>query len=296
MNIKTLKVFSDLVANTSFSKTARQNHVSQSAISQKIKLIESKLNVNLLDKNQKNFQLTREGTIFYKYAQQILSSYQSMLDDLQNNKAKILGDINILTSHWIGIYIIPPFIHEYFKMFKRFNVDISYTDYSNINAKILDTKLDLGIFELPISGVELVSEPFMQDEFVVIGLTQTFPKKNPFPLEKLENSPLIGFNKIHPLRALFERAIISKINHPHYIMEFNQIELIKQAIETHNGIAVLPRNSINLAKEGQIFQILPFQNQKIPLVLYVTYRKNCALNASTQQFLSVLMGKNIPVI
>jgi DNA-binding transcriptional LysR family regulator len=292
MNIRTLKIFSDLVENANFSKTAKLNNVSQSAISQKVRLLEERLNINLLEKKQKSFQLTDEGVVFYRHAKLILSEYDAMLENLQNYDAKTLGGISLLTNYWMGIYIIPYYVREYFKTCKNFTLDINYGDYKNIQITHLDPQANLIILEFPLHNEELVSELFAKDEFVMVCLAQSKFRDQPtFSLEHLESHPLIGFTKNHPLRSILEQGLAKKISRPHYLMEFNQIELIKQAIEMHNGIAILPKSSIHLPREEHLFQVLPLRDIHISIPFYLIYRKTRKLNRAMEHFIAILKGK-----
>ncbi|MDR1591117.1 MAG: LysR family transcriptional regulator [Puniceicoccales bacterium] len=292
MNIKTLKIFSDLVENANFSKTARLNNVSQSAISQKVRLLEERLNVNLLKKNQKSFQLTNEGAVFYRHAKLILSEYDAMLEDLQNYDAKTLGGINLLTNYWIGIYIIPRYVREYFKTFKNFTLDINYGDYKDIQTANLDPRFNLIILEFPLHNENFTAELFAKDEFVMVCLAQSnFPHWQTFSLEHLESYPLIGFTKNHPLRSIFEQGLGKKISRPQYLMEFNQIELIKQAIEMHDSMAILPKSSVRLPREEHIFRVLPLADTHISIPFYLIHRKTQKPNRAMEHFIAILKGK-----
>ncbi|MDR2200814.1 MAG: LysR family transcriptional regulator [Puniceicoccales bacterium] len=290
MNITTLKVFLDLADNASFSKTALQNGVSQSAISQKIKLLEGHLNVNLLEKKQKSFQLTQEGVVAYRHMKRILCEYDSMLKNLKNYDPKVVNGIQLFTNQWIGTYIIPHYINEYFRIFKNFNLDIHYGNYDQMQTGKLDSKTDLTILEFPISNEDWIAESFMEDEFVIAYLGQTkFHNKRTFPLSELKSLLLIGFNKNHPLRSIFEQAVEKWDISPRYLMEFNQIELIKQAIETYSGIAVLPKSSVQ-PSSGQRLQIIPFENIHIRIPLYLIYNRKRKITQSLEHFIAILKG------
>ncbi|MDR3317775.1 MAG: LysR family transcriptional regulator [Puniceicoccales bacterium] len=292
MNIKTLKIFSDLVENANFSKTAKQNMVSQSAISQKIRLLEERLNVHLLEKKKKSFQLTEEGAVFYRHAKLILSEYDTMLENLQNYDAKTLGGVNLLTNYWVGLYIIPHYVREYFKTFKNFALDIHYSDYNSLQSGNLDPKSDLIILEFPLHNTELISELFAKDEFVMVCSAQSeFKDQQTFSLNDLESKSLIGFSRNHPLRVLFEQSIGKSIGRPHYLLEFNQIELIKQAIEMHNSIAILPKSSIRSSLEGHNFHVVPLKDIQISIPIYLTYRKTRKINRAMEHFISILRGR-----
>ena len=64
MYIETFKVFSDLAETGSFSKAARLNQITQSAVSQQIRALEARFEVTLVERGRRNFALTAEGSAF----------------------------------------------------------------------------------------------------------------------------------------------------------------------------------------------------------------------------------------
>ena len=137
VNISALKMFSDLVDYASFSESAHRNQVSQSAVSQQIRSLEKRFNTNLIEKGQKSFQLTREGNIFYKYAQQILSSYASMIEDIRDPNYVAPDELAITTNFWIGLYVLPSIIHNYLEKFQKFHIDINHCDRKDIKSRVV---------------------------------------------------------------------------------------------------------------------------------------------------------------
>ena len=63
MHIQNFKTFCDLVETKSFSKSARLNEVTQAAVSQQIKAMKSHYDMLIIDRNQKIFRLTPQGTV-----------------------------------------------------------------------------------------------------------------------------------------------------------------------------------------------------------------------------------------
>ena len=61
MHLETLKVFCDVVESRSFSAAASQNFVTQSAVSQQVRMLEDRYGRRLLERTHRNVQLTTAG-------------------------------------------------------------------------------------------------------------------------------------------------------------------------------------------------------------------------------------------
>ena len=83
MQIENLKIFADLVETKSFSKAAKLNGITQSAVSQQARAMERHFKTLLVDRSQKQFQLTREGYRVYESAKEMLHTYDKLMCELQ---------------------------------------------------------------------------------------------------------------------------------------------------------------------------------------------------------------------
>ena len=97
MQIDNFKIFADLVETRSFSKAAKLNNITQSAVSQQARAMEKHFKTLLIDRSQKQFQLTREGQRVYEAAKEILLQYDKLGSELQEMKKIISGTIRIAT-------------------------------------------------------------------------------------------------------------------------------------------------------------------------------------------------------
>ena len=91
MQIESLKVFCDLAETESFTKAAQINNVTQSAVSQQISSLERQFKSLLIERSKKKFRLTREGQVLYEYSKQIIQTYDSLQNRLQEIKDIISG-------------------------------------------------------------------------------------------------------------------------------------------------------------------------------------------------------------
>ena len=97
MHVENFKIFSDLVESESFSRAAKLNGITQSAVSQQLRAMEKHFSILIVDRSQKQFRLTREGQKLYESAKEILYIYEKLNSELQEMKKVISGTIHIST-------------------------------------------------------------------------------------------------------------------------------------------------------------------------------------------------------
>ena len=110
MHIQNFKTFCDLVETQSFSKAARLNEVTQSAVSQQLKAMENYYDMLIIDRNQKKFRLTQQGTTLYKTFKEILTLYERLSCEIQEMRNVVSGSIQISTVNSIGLHELPPYL------------------------------------------------------------------------------------------------------------------------------------------------------------------------------------------
>ena len=115
MQIQNFKTFCDLVETKSFSKAARLNGVTQSAVSQQLKAMEIHYDMLIIDRNQKKFRLTPQGAKLYTTFKEILRLYEKLNCELQEMRNIVSGTIQLATVNSIGLHELPPLpqtLHE----------------------------------------------------------------------------------------------------------------------------------------------------------------------------------------
>jgi DNA-binding transcriptional LysR family regulator len=159
MHIENFKIFSDLVESQSFSRAAKLNGVTQSAVSQQLRSMERHFNVLIVDRSQKQFRLTREGHKLYDSAKEILHRYEKLISELQEMRKVISGTIHISTIYSIGLHELPPYITTFLKEFPSVNVRVEYRRSNLVYEDILQNAVDLGLVAYPLQDAATGDHP-----------------------------------------------------------------------------------------------------------------------------------------
>src|SRR6202000_1741358 len=159
MQIESLKVFCDLAETESFTKAAQINEVTQSAVSQQISSLERTFKSLLIERSKKKFRLTREGQVLYEYSKQIIQTYDSLHNRLQEIKDIISGTIRVATIYSIGLHDLPPYIKKFLRQFPTVNDHIEYRRAHQVFQDVLSNWVDIGLVAYPTreSKLETVS-------------------------------------------------------------------------------------------------------------------------------------------
>ncbi len=149
MHIENLKIFRDLVDNESFSKAAKLNAITQSAVSQQLRSMEKHFNVLIVDRSQKQFRLTREGRSLYEAAKDILNRYEQVGSEMQEMRKVVSGTVHISTIVSIGLHELPPHVKSFMQEFPHVNVRVEYRRSNLVYEDVVSNAVDFGLVAFP---------------------------------------------------------------------------------------------------------------------------------------------------
>ena len=293
MHIENFKIFADLVQSKSFSQAAKINGITQSAVSQQLRAMENHFKILIVDRSQKQFKLTNEGKKLHEAAKEILNLYERLDCELQEMKKVISGNIRVSTIYSVGLHELPPYMKQFIQKFPTVNVHLEYRRSNLVYDDVLHNVVDLGIIAYPAKNRELEYIPFLEDELVVICSPEhPIAKLKSVEIQELAKHNYIGFDNDIPTRKatdqIFRDTKISILP----VMEFDNIETVKRAVEINAGVAIVPRGTVRQEVEKGLLVSREFKNKVFQRPIYIIHRKGRVLTPAMEKFISLLTSKD----
>ncbi len=289
MQLESLKMFCDLAETQSFSKAAQMSRVSQSAISQQISSLERQFKGLLVERSRKKFRLTHEGQVLYDYSKQILSTYEALQSKFQEIKNLISGHLRVATIYSIGLHDLPPYLKRFLKAHPTVNVHVEYRHANQVYADVQSNVVDLGLVAYPNREAHLEVVPLRKEPLVLIcHPNHPFVKTRNVKLEELQGQNFIHFETDMPTRRAIDRILSDAKVSVQPIMEFDNIETVKRAVEINLGVAIVPQPTITQEVSKKILAEVKLEAKDLFRPLAAIYKKNKFLSPAMKQFLNVL--------
>jgi DNA-binding transcriptional LysR family regulator len=294
MQIENFKIFADLVETKSFSRAAKINGITQSAVSQQARAMERHFKTLLIDRSQKQFQLTREGQRVYDASKEVLHQYDKLLSELQEMKKIISGTIRISTIYSIGLHELPPYIKRFLHDFPSVNVRVEYRRSNLVYEDILHNSVDFGLVAFPIKVRQIDSLPFRNDRLVLITHpNHALAKRTDVDLKDLSGQRFIGFDPDIPTRKAVDQIFRDNKLEIEPVMEFDNIETVKRAVEIDHGIAIVPHATVVQEANQGTLSVIPFKGKEFTRPLAILHRKGRVLTPAMKKFIEIL-GMDLP--
>jgi len=273
----------------SFSKAAKQLHLSQPAISVKIQALEEHYGTKLFDR-VKQTNLTESGKLLYEYVVQCLKLHEATLNAIYETIGSGRKNLRLGATLTIGEYILPKYISQFIKNYPNVKCHLEIGSSAKIAEMLLADELDLGLLESPISHPQLQREDFIQDELVLVVPPNHRWAHRKFlkPKDILqERFILLDLNlKLASLleKKLKEKGINEKIE---VVMEVDSIQTIKEATLAGLGIAVIPACTVQRELKLGFLKTIKVSGWSLKRDLNIYY-KNRQRSIAAEDFLNTL--------
>lgn len=232
----------------SFSKAAEELGVTQSAISQSIKNLESKLEIKIFKRSGKFVVLTSEGERLYQLGIQFISQMEETLDHLREERDEMRGKVRIGTLTGIGKTWLAREIVEYAKENPHLQLNVRMGHQEDLLSDFELNKLDILVMpedDLPVIGEREFFLEEISTLVVPVEMKESFEQKK-LTLSSLEELPTILFEQNDHLFMKWCRSkfngIPKKLN---VRFSVNSHGHMLQAVHMGLGIAVVPNHVLN---------------------------------------------------
>ena len=289
MQIESLKVFCDLAETESFTKAAQINDVTQSAVSQQISSLERQFKSLLIERSKKKFRLTREGQVLYDFSKQIIQTYSELQNKLQEIKNIISGTIRVSTIYSIGLHDLPPYIKRFLKDHPTVHVHVEYRRANQVYDDVNSNVVDLGLVAYPVKDAKLEIVSLRKDPLVLICHPQhPFAKQKTIKLKAIADQKFIGFEPDIPTRKAIDKVLKEQNIEVKTVMEFDNIETVKRAVEIDAGVSIVPLGTISQEVSKQTLAAVTIEDAELYRPLAAIYKKGKVLTPAMRQFINVV--------
>jgi DNA-binding transcriptional LysR family regulator len=292
MHLKSLKVFCDIVRHRSFSRAAGENDISQSGASQVVHQLEQRLGVRLIDRSKRPFILTPEGEVFYDGCRGLVDRYLALEDKVRTLHQEVLGRVRVASIYSVGLHHMSRYLQEFLSRHPHANVRLEYVHPHQVYEAIEHDTADLGLISYPRPSRTLTAILWREEPMVLVCSPQhEWASRNCIELEELTDVRMISYDQDLTIRQEIDRVLHQHGVEPEIVLEFDNIEIIKRAIEIDSGVALLPEPTVALDVAAGKLVAIPLSTNELVRPLGIIHRRGKELNSTARRFIELLQEK-----
>ena len=289
INYELYKVFYHVAITLSFSEASKQLFISQSAVSQSIKVLEKKLNQKLFIRSTKRVQLTPEGEILFKHIEPAMNLIKQGENQLLEAHTLNGGQLRIGASDTICRYYLVPYLNQFHKQFPH--VHIKVTNQTSIAcASLLEHgQVDFIVVNYPNSALSSTHIPRVINEFhdVFVANRQYFPLDGQeASLASLQKYPILMLDRKSTtsefLHAMFQRSHLDLVPE----IELSSNDLLIDLARIGLGIAFVP--DFCIPTDDKDLFVVKLKEELPKRQMVVAYNERMPISQTAKQFMSML--------
>lgn len=289
MQLKSLKVFCDIVDFRSFSRAAEANDLSQSGASQTVHNLEDELGVRLIDRGKRPFVLTPEGEIFAAGCREIVERYYALTEAVRHRHAAATGRVRIAAIYSVGLHHLQRCVEEFRAQHPQADIRLEYAHPDRVYEAVTQDQADFGLVSFPRGARNLRIIAWRTEPMVLVcAPTHHLACRDRVTLAELDGERAVGFDGGLAIRRELDRTLQAHGAALHVGMEFDNIENIKRAVEIDSGIALLPAPTVQREVEAGTLVAVTLAGDGFARPLGIITRKSKTLGRTAQRFIEFL--------
>jgi DNA-binding transcriptional LysR family regulator len=289
VHLETLQLYCDVVRLRSFSRGAEQRFVSQSAASQAVQQLESLLGVSLIDRTKRPLVVTPEGQAFYEACQELLGGWERARAAVGAVKARVDGTVRVAAIYSVGLHDVSRPMQQFQSLYPDARVQLECLHPHKVVEAVLAGEADFGIMSYPPADRALAVVPLRDEPMAVVCHPgHRLAHRRVVEPADLGGESFVAFDAGLGIRRAIDRALRARNVRVNIVMEFDNIETIKQAIIIAAGVSILPRHAVQKEVGVRTLTMVPLAMPELVRPVGIIHRKQKPLTPAASRFVELL--------
>ncbi|MEN3929470.1 LysR family transcriptional regulator [Microvirga sp. W0021] len=233
MNERDWKLLLVLHEQGSITKASNVLHLTQPALSTRLRLIEDFFGVQAVVRGKKGVQFTAEGEYLVRKARHVLGELEGIRDTLDSMRNATAGTLRIGASHFFTRYLLPPLLKE----FKARYPDVEFRVYTGWDKetmnRLLANDIHIAFIREDWNWTGIKRRLFSENVLVV--------HKDPFSIEELPQLPQIHFTSEPSNQMLIDNWWAEQFTVPAQVgMVVDRVDACLEMVKVGLGYGFLP--------------------------------------------------------
>jgi DNA-binding transcriptional LysR family regulator len=239
-----LRVFRSVARHLNFRVAAEELLLTQSAVTQQIKALESELDVPLFDRGGGRVSLTPAGASLLPFAERLAVLAAEAREAVAAATGDHAGSLALGASQTIGQYLLPKLIAGFLQENPKIQISVMGGNTQTILEALVEHRVQLCLIEGPAMRRDVQVEPFMEDHMVCVVPSGHEWADEEVDVQRLTQATLVTRELGSGSRRIVEQALEQagvEVKKLRLAMTFDSTEGLLSAVEAGLGIAFVSR-------------------------------------------------------
>ena len=255
MDLRQLAILQAIAETGSFTACGRKLHVSQSAISRQIALLEEELGEPLFLRVGRQVRMTPAAESLVQLGQRVFQDVRDTVGAITDHTRALRGTLRLAGGMTVCLYVFPPLLEYVKRVHPQLDIRVTVATAARSVEEIRSGRHDAGLLTLPVEESDLITVPVIREELMLVTMpTHRLAKRARVMPQDLAGEPFVLFEAGSATRRVIDSFFVTENIEPVIVMDTENVEIIKAMVKTGLGISIVPYQAV--AREvgaGQFF-------------------------------------------
>jgi DNA-binding transcriptional LysR family regulator len=245
VDLRQLEVIRAVADTGSFTAAAQRLHVSQSAVSRQVLLLEEELGEPLFLRLGRKVRLTDSGEALLQLSRRVLTDIRETTATIADHQAALKGTLRLGGGMTVCLHVFPDLLKEYRRKHRDVEVKLTTGATPQLVERLRAGALDVALLTLPVDGADLMQVRVMREELLLV----THPS-NPLARQRriapgdLDAKPCVLFERDSRTRHVIDEMFAREHIQPRIVMETENVEILKALTSSGMGMTIVPYQAV----------------------------------------------------
>jgi DNA-binding transcriptional LysR family regulator len=255
MDLRQLEILQAIAETGSFTASGRKLHVSQSAISRQILLLEEELGEPLFLRVGRQVRMTPAAESLVQLGQRVFRDVRDTVGAITDRTRELRGTLRLSGGMTVCLYVFPPLLKHLRRVHPHLDVRLTVALAGRSVQEIRAGRVDAGLLTLPVEETDLVTVPALSEELLLVTApAHPLAKRRKVLPRDLAGLPFVLFEMGSATRRVIDHFFAAQSIEPTIVMDTENVEIIKAMVKTGLGVGIVPYQAVaREVRAGQLF-------------------------------------------
>jgi len=246
MDLHLLRSFREVARERSFTAAAKNLLLTQPAVSQQVKALETEIGERLLDRSGREVRPTKAGEVLLEAADRVFALLDDAVRRVKETRATEEGAVTLACGDTVALYLLPPALADFRARFPKAEVVVRNHHSREIVELVLSGGADLGVVTAPPHLDPALESATLLEERLVLALPPGHARaeKGIERLSEIEGEPAVMLAKPSVTRSVVERGLRAAGTTVSTVFESGNLEVVKAYVARGFGLSFLPQMAV----------------------------------------------------
>jgi DNA-binding transcriptional LysR family regulator len=240
MDVRQLDMFRAVAEERSFTRAAERLHVSQSAISRQVKLLEEELGGRLVHRGARGATLTAPGELLLRLANRVHRDMRDVMSQIAETHGLLRGSLTLAGGMTVCMHVLPKVLKQYRRLYPGVELRVVSGPTESILRQLRAHTVDMALLTLPLTDPDLEVVPVLDEEMVVVTAPgHPLARQRSVDAQTIARFPLILYEAGSNSRRVQDQ-LFAEVGPLKVAMETENVEIIKAMVGAGLGITLIP--------------------------------------------------------